>query len=376
MSSDPAASVAGRIQSIDFLRAVAILLVIGRHLTPRPDEYQGHEIVRYLFGAWRQGGWVGVDLFFVLSGFLISGLLFTEYKKRQHISILRFYIRRGLKIYPSFYLMLFVTCLISLAYREPYTWTNYLSELFFLQSYLPGVWRHTWSLAVEEHFYLLLPILLFCLARTPRRMRLTPSQDPFHGLIHLTATLTFLCLGLRIVMAYTGEFSYLRNIYHTHIRVDSMFVGVALSYVFHYRTTWWCKLRSISPFFWFLGGGLLLVPCFLLRLEQSKYVYTLGFTLNAIASAMILVGSFSLNHRKNILVRSLAYLGAYSYSIYLWHVPIIDIFFCVENDRWLTDVGFIPRFLIISLICFVVGIAFSMCVEYPVLKMRDRLIPK
>src|SRR3974390_1422877 len=79
-----------RSMGLDALRAVAILLVLGRHAN--------------LSEVWSRIGWCGVDLFFVLSGFLISGLLFQEYKKRKSIDFMRFFILRGLKIYPSFYL--------------------------------------------------------------------------------------------------------------------------------------------------------------------------------------------------------------------------------------------------------------------------------
>lgn len=78
---------------LDLLRLVAILLVLGRHLLP------GYENNTFL-SIWRTGGWVGVDLFFVLSGFLVSGLLFEEYKKRGSLDLKRFLIRRGFKIYP------------------------------------------------------------------------------------------------------------------------------------------------------------------------------------------------------------------------------------------------------------------------------------
>src|SRR4051794_29454248 len=84
-----------RNMNLDVLRGVAILLVLGRHF-----DY---------FPLWTRVGWAGVDLFFVLSGFLISGLLFEEWKRTGSINIKRFYIRRALKLYPAFYALLLVT---------------------------------------------------------------------------------------------------------------------------------------------------------------------------------------------------------------------------------------------------------------------------
>src|SRR6266536_4891341 len=136
-----------RNRNLDALRAVAILLVLGRHF--------GY------FRLWDQVGWAGVDLFFVLSGFLISGLLFAEWKQRGSIGIARFYVRRGLKIYPAFYAFLAMTAVAGSVWPgftpAPLTRAHALAEMLFLQSYWMGIWGHTWSLAVEEHFYIALP---------------------------------------------------------------------------------------------------------------------------------------------------------------------------------------------------------------------------
>src|SRR5713226_5024265 len=136
-----------RNQSLDVLRGVAVLLVIANH---------------YPYYALARAGWIGVDLFFVLSGFLISGLLFSDLLSQGSISLGRFFIRRGLKIYPAFYFFLGLTTLLSPGIRHD---GRILSEVFFLQSYLPRIWGHTWSLAIEEHFYIMLPLLLIVLNR-------------------------------------------------------------------------------------------------------------------------------------------------------------------------------------------------------------------
>jgi peptidoglycan/LPS O-acetylase OafA/YrhL len=104
---------------------------------------------------------VGVDLFFVLSGFLISGLLFREYIERGKIDLKRFWIRRSLKIYPPFYALLLATAIYSLVKFHHVT-SAILGDVFFVQNYLPHVWDHGWTLAVEEHFYLVLPLPCFC----------------------------------------------------------------------------------------------------------------------------------------------------------------------------------------------------------------------
>ena len=140
---------------------------------------------------WKQSGWVGVDLFFVLSGFLIGGLLFREYRKYGALSFPRFFVRRGLKIYPPFIALVVATIVVRICTAEPMRWRDVLGEFLFLQNYLGKMWIHTWSLAVEEHFYLLLPLVLFILIRRNPR-----SRDPFARLPRLFLVLACgeLCL--------------------------------------------------------------------------------------------------------------------------------------------------------------------------------------
>src|SRR5271168_36950 len=92
---------AGRLRQLDVLRGVAILLVLGRHLDSVPTDAPG--AIQSAFDLWMRAGWIGVDLFFVLSGFLVSGLLFREYARYGDVRAGRFLLRRGLKIYPAFY---------------------------------------------------------------------------------------------------------------------------------------------------------------------------------------------------------------------------------------------------------------------------------
>ncbi len=127
-----------RIKSIDFLRGIAVLLVIFRHI--------------YLEPILVTIGWAGVDLFFVLSGFLVSNLLFQEYKQTQTVKPIRFLIRRGFKIYPLFYLMIFLLFFME-THRSPQFYDIYkarlLNEVLFIQNYHYDVTLigHTWSLA-------------------------------------------------------------------------------------------------------------------------------------------------------------------------------------------------------------------------------------
>ena len=126
-----------RLKQLDALRALAVLLVLGHHVTWNP--------------IWVRFGWSGVDVFFVLSGFLISGLLFREYKQYGSIHILRFWTRRALKIYPAYYLLILATVTGRMLAKTPIGWSHIWPDLIFVQSYVPGTWGHLWSLTIEEH---------------------------------------------------------------------------------------------------------------------------------------------------------------------------------------------------------------------------------
>src|SRR5687768_12956005 len=121
---------------LDVLRGAAVLLVLGRHLWPIED---GPEWFRQLTALWYRGGWVGVDLFFVLSGFLVSGLVFREYQRGGSFSAGRFLARRAFKIYPAFYVLILVTLLVErFTDHPPVTRRTLFAELLFVQNYLGG----------------------------------------------------------------------------------------------------------------------------------------------------------------------------------------------------------------------------------------------
>src|SRR5437867_7890621 len=169
-----------RNKRLDILRCIAVFSVMILHGNIWP-----------FFG---KIGWAGVDLFFVLSGFLISGLLFSEYKKYGRIDVKRFWIRRGFKIYPPFYALMFLTILYSLI-RYRTVSRAVLGDVFFLQNYISCIWTHGWSLAVEEHFYVLLPLLLLMMIWVSR-----DKENPFRAIPMVSIALTIACLYQRILV--------------------------------------------------------------------------------------------------------------------------------------------------------------------------------
>src|SRR5437588_1674510 len=153
-----------RSQALDILRFLAVLLVLWRHSWVCSPQIS--PLLHSITATLQRGGWIGVDLFFVLSGFLISGLLFKECQKTHQISLSRFFVRRGFKIYPPFWALLLFTVVLESITNNKTAGKWILCEFFFVQNYGDASqWGYTWSLAVEEHFYILLPLLLVVLLK-------------------------------------------------------------------------------------------------------------------------------------------------------------------------------------------------------------------
>ena len=351
----------------DLLRLLAIVLVLGRHM-PISEAWPAGG--KFLFLIWKRGGWVGVDLFFVLSGFLVSGLLFTEYRSRGSLGVGRFYLRRGWKIYPPFFVLIVATVLMNLREGVSIRPASLASELLFLQSYLPGLWNHTWSLAVEEHFYLLLPLTLAVMLR-----RNKDSPTPLRPILSLAAGVAVFALACRILNWYLRPwYGNLTHLFASHLRLDALFFGVAMSYAYHFHSSRFDRLFTRRRWL-MLGGALLLTPAFAFPLETTPFIYTIGLTIIDVGSAMMLVGILLSQIPSGPLVAALAALGSYSYSIYLWHmfvlawgIPLIE----GTLDRELETSTRLAMYFVGSL---GLGIAMAKVVEVPVLRIRDRWLP-
>jgi peptidoglycan/LPS O-acetylase OafA/YrhL len=335
---------------------------------PTPDS---SGVLRAAAAVWYRGGWVGVDLFFVLSGFLIAGLLLREHEEHHGINLRRFFIRRGLKIYPSFYIFFAVTVFVRVFCGEPLRRRALVSEALFMQNYGgANLWGHTWSLAVEEHFYLLLPLALCVMAR-----RRGPG-DPFRSLPLWIAGAAAAVFALRVINAYLTPGQIERSYYETHFRIDSLLFGVLLSYCFRRRSEQFIVLcRTYRWPLLFTGIGLF-APAFLFELNESFYHHTLGLTCSYLGAGAILSASLPYSMSAGTLSRAMTFVGARSYSIYLWHVPVSQ--WLVPWARHWAGSTVQSSWLWIGIYVLgavAVGTAFAWIVEYPVLRLRDRLFP-
>jgi peptidoglycan/LPS O-acetylase OafA/YrhL len=315
---------------------------------------------------WVAGGWTGVDLFFVLSGFLISGLLFKEHARTGSISFKRFFIRRGFKIYPAFYVMVAVSLCVFVISGIPVPLSKVLEELFFLQNYgTGGLWTHEWSLAVEEHFYIFLPILLIVIAARNRN-----STDPFRLIPSLFVAIALACLFLRVYITAARPYTSLSHLFPTHLRIDSLFFGVVISYYYHYNSAQFRRFaRRFRPVLLVLGA-LAFVPAFTMRLDTEVFVPTVELTLLYLGGGLIVVAVAGWEPKLNKFARAIAFVGSRSYSIYLWHLPFHEA--VVIKYLAINWYAYAVSYLAGSI---VIGIVMYWLVEYPVLKIRDRLFP-
>ena len=328
---------------------------------------------------WARVGWLGVDLFFVLSGFLISNLLFSEYRQTQGISLRSFYLRRALKLYPGFYLMLFSSLVFCAVDGRQVTVRSALGELFFVQNYLGRLWGHTWSLAVEEHFYLILPLLLIFLAAR------SPADRPFARLPFIFVCVAAGCLAARILTWILVPFEYSVHFQMSHLRFDSLFFGVFLGYYFNFRPEVIAKLTGKYRPVLFYGSFVCVAPCIIVP-NSLPIMYTLGFSLVYLGfGGLLLLALFGPDGRliqsdkpAGLVERGMAKMGVFSYSIYLWHVPMAMMFAGAHD--WLEShhaspepYSFFAAYLVASVLF---GVATAKLVEFPVLRLRDRYIPR
>jgi peptidoglycan/LPS O-acetylase OafA/YrhL len=331
--------VTSRNQSLDVLRGIAVLLVIAFHLGP--------------FGLFR-GGFVGVDLFFALRGFLIAGLLFRDYENRGQIRLGYFWFRRAFKILPSLYAFLAITAPVMILWKIFPTKT-FVSSVFFMSNYLGDSARggsfigHTWSLAIEEHFYLVFPIMLWLLIRHSKR------GNALRGIPSIFVAIAVACFVFRLRDPQHWAF--------THLRADTLFAGVTLRYFEHFRPA--VFRRFGSPCALCIGLTFWAFP-YLIR-DPNPALRSFSYTWTALACTSLVGWCFA--HDKDrwwrmAPLRALALVGFYSYSIYLWQGPLCLL---ALGHSWLfTAAGFVSS--------IVVGVIMARLVEFPALALRDRIL--
>jgi peptidoglycan/LPS O-acetylase OafA/YrhL len=311
----------GYIPELNGIRGVAILLVMAFHAHREGSP------------SLLPGGYIGVDLFFVLSGLLITSILLGEYEQGAASILRRFYIRRILRLFPALLLLLLVFSLASLlllhwqqarynlieAGIAAFYMTNW-SRAFY---YHPPIYlAHAWSLSIEEQFYLIWPLLLLGLFRLG-------GSRPGWKLACFPLLIALASWALRAGML--GRGIYLDRIYNgTDTHIDGLMLGCATALALRAaaadpRHAGWLKRAAamgLAPALLLLGFICAFVPW------ESPLMYDYGFFFVAVAAALLMLDLRLNDHRllrRLLAARWLVWIGSISYGLYLWHFPIYKL---------------------------------------------------
>jgi peptidoglycan/LPS O-acetylase OafA/YrhL len=340
---------------LDVVRGAAILLALGWHFSGPT----GNVVLDALQWPGKEIGWAGVDLFFVLSGFLMGRLVLGEHRRTGTFDGRRFSLRRILKLWPVLYLFLAVQAVFGSESLRSFLWQNALH----VQNIAGTSFAHLWSLAVEEHFYLALALLF------PLFVKRGGSLKLFAGILAgvLAAELAF-----RVAGNWAGV-SDVRLQWRTWFHLDGLAAGVLLAVV---SVRWPERFQALQHRRRLLLAVLAAGIAVLTVIGKSGPLgTTLGFTVAwmTAAAALLLTYQATWVPRVRWIAAPVAALGRYSYGIYIWHIFAAGtVLGWLGLDREVST-PFAQAVKYGSAI--VVGIAATLLVERPVLRLRDRIWP-
>lgn len=363
-------NIENRLYGLDHLRALAIILVFFFH-------YQfpifGHPEWVSRFDKF---GWAGVDLFFVLSGFLISSQLFSQIKQGKHIALKDFFLKRFFRILPAYWIVVAIYFCFPL-FREheglPPIWKFLtFTQNFGLYTKDLGSFSQAWSLCVEEHFYLLLPLILFFLQ----------LNDRFKRSYWILIMLFMLGFFLRY---YSWNHFYLPKIndenaayywneyiyYPTYNRLDGLLVGVAIAGVYRFLPELWSKITKRGDLSIILGVLLLLTLNFIFKKDHSLAVSVFAFPLVNLGFGCILIGAVSPSSiLYNLRSKFTTLIAELSYALYLIHKGVIH----VTQDLF-TNADKNSNLMLVACIVLAIIAAYmlNVTVEKPFMKIRKDL---
>jgi len=346
---------ARNIPSLDGIRAFSVLAVVLNHsLWFAPAWLSGSA----LYKASLANGGNGVATFFVISGFLITTLLLREHEKTGTLSLRRFYFRRSMRIFPAFYVFLLVAVILwrcgifslnlrSLLLSATYTWCYVPSATGYLI-------QHSWSLSIEEQFYLFWPALLLACGTLPRIRK---------AALAIIAAFPLLRIAIYFAFPSARNFEY----YMIYAWLDTMMVGCLAAVAFRSDATRHRVLALLTPARIFLLGCLAyvinpLLDTFLPSPYKGLYALLLSPTLTAFSICAVML--YCIHHPRGIVGRLLnqpilRWLGSISYSVYLWQ----QLF--VSERLHLHALGYLAT--------LAAAAASFYLVERPFLRLRTRL---
>lgn len=308
------------VPSIDGLRALAVIAVISYHLN----------------FSWAKGGFIGVDIFFVLSGYLITNILLTQWEKTQTLQLKQFWLRRFRRLIPAVYIMIVVVVIYSVLFHPEIlknlrgdaiasffyvsNWWFIFHNVSYFDSFgLPSPLKNLWSLAIEEQFYLIWPAFLLVFLRWVKNPKL---------LLKIVIGLGLLS-AIWMTILYDPGTDPSRVYYGTDTRAFDLLAGCALAFVWPFN-----RLSPVVPkkskAVLNIAGTLSILLFLVFTAFVSEYqpfLYRGGLLFVAIIGVtMIATISHPASYLSKIFsFKPLRWIGTRSYGIYLWHYPIITL---------------------------------------------------
>lgn len=314
------------IKEIDGLRALAVIMVLAYHLKM----------------PFAKSGLLGVTVFFVISGYLITGILINEIEESGGVDLKNFWLRRIRRLLPTVLsmavVMIFVSAvvnrvvftkgcndLLSAVFGYNNWWQIFRKVSYFENAGAPSPFTHCWSLAIETQFYLIYPILLILLSKARNRGKVFAT---------VTAVLAMISVVLMGVL-YSPDGDPSRVYYGTDTRAFSLLIGAlaAIQKEYHIikvklRGKLWAVIGSISV--------LILIGMMMLISSYSSFLYYGGQAIVSVLAAFVVYAVTVSRSLLNIILDSsiLKWIGDRSYSIYLWHYPIIVLMSGGKRAAW------------------------------------------
>ena len=362
-----------KLHGLDHLRALAIALVFIFHY-PGVADLPGW--------AWKiiDFGWVGVDLFFVLSGFLIARQLFAELKATNSISVKQFFIKRFFRIIPVYLVVVAVYFLVPV-FRERESLPALWRFLTFTQNIglnpsINGTFSHAWSLCIEEQFYLAFPLVIAALVYfkvTNKGVYLIAGLFLFTCLIRLYIWNTYMAplIGKE---GGDGNFWVTWMYYPTHTRLDGLLVGISIAGLVDFYPALTEKITKYANLLLITGIMILTGAYFLCFPRNGFNANVFGFPLIAIGFGCMVLAAISpgcvLYKFKSRITSSIAIL---SYSVYLIHKAVRHLCFVYFGKMGLDEESY--WMLLLSIVFTILGaLILRYTIEKPFLRLREKLL--
>jgi len=345
------------VPALDGIRAISILMVVISHVSERGG---------FKYGKMIPGG-MGVTVFFFISGYLITTLLFKELYKTNSINFKAFFLRRILRLYPPLLLMLAILLSYILIIGRPIPYTEVIASLFYYENYFmvysavkDKYFGVIWSLSIEEHFYLVWPVLFIFFNKSK------------NGFIALAVSLIIIPLVCRLYITSHYDASKLSDLitYNlTHCRFDAIAFGCLSAILLNYS--------SKDIYFKFTQNYGSLVVAFVLLIisltfRNEFFRQTYRYTLQGIALFILLPGILNPQNAVSTAIKNalsgniIVFIGKLSYSIYLFHWVAIQVTPHLLPQKYL--------WLLVNIVITIVLSLFSyLIIEKPLMKFKNNI---